>query len=207
MKTRMNLILPIALTTASLAGAAFAQTNGTFLLTTTSVVSPSAPSTTVEIWATWDDPANLYQFGGADYDITAGDGLFSGATNVMNGPGSTPGIANGNTITGGLNGTLHIPGLGWPRSNPDLMASYTWTATDFTPRTVDLRTSNTSIFIVALITTGQITHLFPGQFTPGIGGITVVPTPGAWLVLCLPFAVATRRRRSARTTSMEGWMA
>ncbi len=35
----------------SFAGGALAQTNGTFLLTSSNTVSPSSPTTTIEIWA------------------------------------------------------------------------------------------------------------------------------------------------------------
>ncbi len=175
-----------------------AQTNGTFLLTSSNVVSPATPSTTIEIWATWDDPAARFVFGGADYDITAGDGVFSDPVNVLRGPGGSTGVIAGNVIRWAANGHILICGIVgclWSTDNPILIATYDWTAADFTPRTVDLVTSNTSNFIVGDSFTGATVQLVPGQFFPGSGGITVVPAPSAGGVVCVPLAMATRRRR------------
>ena len=189
-----------AVTTALLAGGALAQTNGTYLLTSSNTVSPSSPTTTIAIWAAWDDPAPQFLFGAGDYDLTAGDGQFSNPINVMGGPGSSTGIITGNVISGGVNGQLYIPGVtckwGCPLGGPELLATYDWTTTDFTPRAVDLRTSNTSIFIVFDPQTGNFVDLYPNEFTAGSGVINVVPAPGAWVVLALPLVADTRRRRS-----------
>ena len=186
-----------AMATTLLAGGALAQTNGTYLLTSSNTVSPGSPTTTIEIWAAWDAPANLTQFGGSNYDMTAGDGVFSNPTNILQGPSSSAGVANGNVITGGVNGMLWFPWPPWfPPDNPILLASYTWTATGFTPRTVDLFTSNTTNFIIAYVSSGQTIELFPDEFTPGSGVITVVPAPAVWFVVAVPLAAGTRRRRT-----------
>jgi hypothetical protein len=174
-----------------------AQTNGTFLLTSSNIVSPATPSTTVEIWATWEDPGRTTLFGGADYDLTAGDGIFSDPVNVLNGPGSSAGIANGNTITGGANGQIlcGIVFCSGSTENPIRLASYTWTATDFTLRTVSLVTTNTNNFIVADRVTYATLQLYPGAFTPGLGSINVVPATATWVLFAVSLAVGTRRRR------------
>jgi hypothetical protein len=197
MTTRMHLILRFALATSALPGEVSAQTNGTFLLTSSNIVSPATPSTTIEIWATWDDPAMGFLFGGADYDLTAGDGLFSNPVNVLMGPGSTTGVIAGNVISGGINGQIlicSIQGCLGSTDNPILIATYDWTATDFTPRAVNLVTSNTRNFVVGDRQTRANVQLAPGQFIPGAGVIAVVPAPAVWLVLGLSLAGTTRRR-------------
>ncbi len=175
------------------AAPALAQTDGTYLLLSSNTVSPSSPTTTIEIWAAWDDPVALFYFSGGNYDLTAGDGEFSNPVNMLQGPGSTAGVATGNVISGGINGQLFFftPLF---LDNPILLASYEWTTTNFSPRSVSLDTSNTTDFIVALISTGVPTRLFPQEFTPGSGVINVVPAPAAWLAIALPL-VAGRRRR------------
>jgi len=179
-----------------------AQTNATFVFTSSNTVSPATPTTTVGIWATWDDlPLPEYLFSGADYDLTAGDGLFSNPVNVLqplNILGTSAGTTVGNMVLGARNTQLHIPaGVGFfgNPDNPILLATYDWTTADFTPRSVRLETSNTTGFDVAALLTGSILSLFPQAFAPGSGGITVVPAPAAWFVLCVPMAMAMRRRR------------
>ena len=188
----------ISLTIAFLAAPAFAQTNGTFVLSSSHTVSPTTPITTIEIWATWVNPGVTWVFAVGDYDLTAGEGVFSNPVNVLQGPGSSTGVIAGNVISGAVNGQLHIPSIGaWGSlDNPILLATYDWTTTDFTPRTVSLHTSNTANFYVARYSDGKIVNLFPQEFTPGSGVINVVPAPAGWVVLALPLVAATRRRRS-----------
>ena len=177
---------------------ALAQSDGTYLLVSSNTVTPTTPTTTIEVWATWADPRVEWVFGAGDYDLTAGDGVFSNSVNVLNGPGSTTGVIAGNVISGASNGQLHIPPLFiGSRDNPILLATYDWTTTDFTPRAVSLDTSNTTNFLLIDLAPGVAgtTQLFPRWFSPGSGVINVVPAPAAWIVLALPLAVATRRRR------------
>ena len=189
----------ISLTIAFLAAPALAQTNGTFVLTSSNTVSPTTPTTTIEIWATWIDPTTQFMFAASDYDLTARDGVFSNPINVLNGPRSSTGIIAGNVISGAINRQLTFCGFaGCPDDNPILLATYDWTTADFTPRVVDLRTSNTSTFLIATELFRPnffIIELFPNEFTPGSGVINVVPAPAALLVLALPLVAATRRRR------------
>ncbi|MCH7791942.1 MAG: hypothetical protein IID31_06650 [Planctomycetes bacterium] len=195
-RTRLSLLMVLV------AVPALAQTDGTYLLVSSNTVSPTTPTTTIEIWATWTDPRVEYIFGAGDFDLTAGGGVFSNPVNVLNGSGSTTGVIAGNVISGAVNAQLHIPPVGiiGSRDNPILLATYDWTTTDFTPRTVSLDTSNTTLFIVHTWDTSfpnaNSFQLFPGSFTPGSGVINVIPAPAAWLVLALPLVAATRRRRS-----------
>ena len=177
---------------------ALAQTDGRYLLTSTNTVSPGSPTTSIGIWATWTDPNAEWVFAGGNYDLTAGDGVFSNPFRMLNAPGSTTGVIAGNVISGGIIGQV----LFWPpilhtrRDNPILLATYDWTTTVFTPRAVNLHTSNTSLFGVFSLFTGEIAELYPNEFTPGSGVINVIPAPAVWVVFALPLAAATRRRRS-----------
>ena len=179
---------------------ALAQTGGTYLLTSSNTVSPGSPTTTIGIWAAWTDPGILFVFAAGDYDLTAGNGVFSNPVNVLNGPGSTTGVIAGNVISGAVNGQLNIPSFPpTPAINPILLATYVWSTTDFTPRAVDLHTSNTTVFTVSFLRYPKSTiyvELYPHEFTPGSGVINVVPAPVAWVVLALPLVAAARRRRS-----------
>ena len=178
-----------------------AQTDATYLLVSSNTVTPTTPTTTIEVWATWRDPGAqyIYIFGAADYDLTAGDGVFSNPVNVLNGFGFTTGVIAGNVIYGAVLGQYLLPssGLIGSRDNPILLATYDWTTTNFTQRSVGLHTSNTTSFLLIDLFFGAgTTQLFPRRFTPGSGVINVVPAPAAWLVLALPLVAATRRRRS-----------
>ena len=179
---------------------ALAQTNGTYLLTSSNTVSLATPTTTIEIWATWEDPAIQYYFGSGDYDLTAGEGLFSNPINVLNGPLSSTGVIAGNVISGARNGQIRLPPfIPLPPAmldNPMLLATYEWTTTEFSPRSVDLHTGGTTMFIVGDVNTRAGVELYPHEFSPGSGVINVVPAPVAWVVLALPLLAAERRRRS-----------
>ena len=72
-----------------LASAAAAQQGG-WLIESSNVVSPSKPTTTVEVWAWFDDPTGERNaFGWGDFDFIAGDGQFSNAQTYLWGFGAT----------------------------------------------------------------------------------------------------------------------
>ena len=198
MRTTTRTMLAASAAAAVFAGGAVAQTNGTFLLVSTNTGSPRAPTTTIEVWATWVSPD--YLFAGADYDLTAGDGEFTGGELILgNDPPNTMGVLSGRTVIGAAMGQIHgILGIFGNEDKPILLATYDWTTTDFTSRTVSLDTSNTSIFIVGLILNGVIAELFPHEFTPGSGAINVVHAPSAAGagVLAIVLCAAGRRRRT-----------
>ena len=189
-----------------LAVPAFAQSDATYLLLSSNTVSPSSPTTTIGVWATWGDPRAEWIFGAGDYDLTAGDGVFSNPVNVLNAPGSSTGVIAGNVISGAVNGQVHIPQVGiiGSRDNPILVVTDASTTAIYTPRTVSLHTSNTANYWVlwwdpqAYFTPHPPPphNMFPWSFTPGSGVINVVPAPAVWFVLALPLVAATRRRRS-----------
>ena len=181
---------------------AVAQTDGTYLLVSTNAVTPTTPTTTIEVWATWIDPTAEWIFSRGNYDLAAGEGVFSNPVNVLNASGSTTGVITGNVITGAFLGQFHLPSIGLigSQDNPILLATYDWTTSNFTPRTVSLDTSNTTIFEI-VEWAYPILHpirlnLFPGSFTAGSGVINVIPAQAAWMVLALPLVAGTRRRRS-----------
>ena len=204
MRTTTLSILAACAATAFFAGGTLAQTNGTYLLKSTYTVSPATPTTTIEVWATWDDPAGTFAFGGTDYDLTAGDGVFSNPVNVLfpSGGLGTPGVTAGNRVTGAALGQLFLfpPGLFQLHKddNPILMATYDWTATDFTPRVVGLVSSNTTFFTVVnpWLISPNSTQLYPHEFTPGSGVINVIPAPAVWPIVAVALATGARRRRS-----------
>ena len=101
----------VSLVVVSLACGALAQTDGAYLLLSSNTVSPTTPTTTIEIWATWADPGGAqFVFSGADYDLTAGDGVFSNPVIVLRGPTSSTGVIAGNVISGATAGQLVF----WP---------------------------------------------------------------------------------------------
>jgi hypothetical protein len=183
---------------AALATAAAAQTNATFVITSSNFIHPGTPATTIEVWAAWDDPQGTYLFGGADYDLIAGDGVFFNPINILNGPSSSVGAVAGNSIVGAINGQLHIPPLGMfgATDNPILLATYEWTTSDFTQRVVNLATENTSNFVVAERRTGLTTRIFPSGFSPGYGQIHTIPSPSAMAVFAWAGVIALRRKRA-----------
>ena len=177
-----------------------AQTGG-WLIESSTVVSPSNPTTTIKVWAWYDNPQRSVAFSFGNFDFGASDGLFSnpqvnlptfGAAN----PGSTPGTALGSSVNGVFVGQLFgFLGFFANTDNPILAWSAEWTATDFTPRSVDLNTLNTSDFWVASISNGAQTQLYPQGFTPGAGMIEVVPSPASAMPLVVVGAMLLRRRR------------
>ena len=174
-----------------------AQTDATYLLVSSNTVSPTTPTTTVEVWATWADPGAEWVFSRGNYDLSAGDGVFSNPVNVLNARGSTTGVITGNMISGAFLGQFHIPSIGLIglRDNPILLATYDWTTTNFTARRVSLDTSNTGSFLIVTWDGTNTIQLFPNSFTAGSGVINVVPGPAAWFVVAVPLAACTRRRR------------
>ena len=191
---RLSLIGIVA--AAGVATPASAQTLGTYLLTVSHLPIPSNPIVTIEIWASWNDPGGAFVFGGGNYNLTASDGTFISGTNILNGPGTSVGNITGNTITGAVNGQIHLPQLGIHGSpdNPILLASYEWVTTNFTARIITFITSNTSNFIVSDIATGATTQMFPHSFTPGLAMI-IPPSPATLSMLALAGLMAARRNR------------
>ena len=193
---------------AGLATAVAAQpadpTNARFEFVVSNVVSPGTSVTSVEVWARWDDPLLEWVFAAGSYDMTAGDGLWSNAVNGHpTAPGSTTGVIAGNVVTAVALGQLHIPSLGGTfigsQDNPFLLATYDWSTTDFTTRTVSLDITAVTNFIVSEWGPpplgGTNFQMFPQFYSANPGGIQVIPAPSALALLGLGGLVAIRRRR------------
>ena len=179
-----------------LVSTATAQQGG-WLIKSSNIVSPAQPTTTVEVWAWFDDPTGERDaFASGDFDLIAADGEFS---NIKLIKGSLPGSVSGNRVNGVFVGQIWgVAGIIANPQNPILFWTVDWMATDFTPRIVSLDTLNTTTFNIG--TNGghssmNILDLFPQGFTPGTGVIEVVPSPASAVPVVLVGAVMLRRRR------------
>jgi len=168
------------------------------------VVSPSSPVTTVTVYGAWDyaasppDPSS-FVFGFVDYDLFADSGRFVSSVLILGAaPPNTAGIAEDLRVRGAAIGQVHFPPLpllsNW--ENPIALAEYTWTTTDFRPREVGFVSERTSSFVLWPFSGGLSIELWPSQFTPASSSITVLPSPGALLVLagCGLLMIGRRRR-------------
>ncbi|MCH9057982.1 MAG: hypothetical protein IIB55_05055 [Planctomycetes bacterium] len=187
----------------ALTAAAAAQQGG-WLIESSNVVSPSKPTTTVEVWAWFDDPTGERNaFGRGDFDFIAADGEFSNPQMYLwTSPGFSAGTPMGNSVRGVFVGQLWgFVGLSANMQNPILVWSVDWTTTDFTPRTVSLDTRNTTTFEIGTngghALTMNLLELYPQGFTPGTGVIRVVPSPASATLLVLGAVMLRRRRRDA----------
>ena len=180
-----------------------AAQQGGWLIESSNVVSPSQPTTTVEVWAWFDDPTGERDvFAWGDFDFIAADGEFSNAQTYLSGPGFTPGTVMGSGVGGVFVGQIWgFAGFVANPQNPILAWSADWTTTDFTPRTVSLDTRNTTTFEIGTngghVLTLNLLELYPQGFTPGMGVIRVVPSPVSATPLLVLGAVMLRRRRRA----------
>ncbi len=179
-----------------------AAQQGGWLIESSNVVSPSQPTTTVEVWAWFDDPTGERDaFGLGNFDFIAADGEFSNAQTYLWGPGFTPGTVRGNGVIGAFVGQWW-GGVGiWAYTHSPILAwSADWTTADFTPRTVSLDTRNTTTFQIGTNSTHagmNLLELYTPGFTPGTGMIEVVPSPASATPVLVLGAVMLRRRRRA----------
>lgn len=176
---------------------ASAQTiQGGFELRVSNVVSPSQPTATVEVWAWFDNVPGVSElFASGNYDLVAGEGLWSNVTYWLNAPDPPPHLVVGSRINNLIAGQLHLPPVnifGNP-SNPVLVLSTNWTTTDFTNRGVLVETANTSFFNV-YNQHGVQTLLWPSGYSPGSAAIAIVPAPPV-MVVVTGFAILAGRRR------------
>jgi len=193
MKTELGLIA------VAFAASASAQTNGRFILMSSNDVTPSSPATTISVYAAWDQvvPGDFI-LGAVNYDLVAAEAEFTAATLLFatKYAPNTAGTPDGPRVTGASIGQVHIPAAGIYANpaNPALLAEYVWTTEDFSPRSIALRTENTTHFTLVPWGPGpvSINLVSLGALTPGSGSITVVPAPSAALI-ALP--LLARRRR------------
>jgi hypothetical protein len=130
-----------------LLAAAPASADTAFIISISNRVTEAQPSTTVELWATFEP--DLYAFAGAKFDFHASPdvGGFSDPQRLLNGPGTKDGevTPDGDSVEGMLVGQLGgCPIECWPdTSNPILVWRVTWSTADFTSRTIALATTST----------------------------------------------------------------
>jgi MYXO-CTERM domain-containing protein len=180
---------------AGLAAVASAQpSNARFIITSSNDVDPMNPTTTIQVLAAWDETME-HVFSGTNYDLVASDGEFTSASLDLMFTGNNAGTPAGNRVNGASIGQIHLPpAVPGQQGNPIALASYEWTTTDFTPRTVDLSTENTTQFRVTPLP-GGLTISLINSFTAGSGSFNVTPAPSALALLGLGGLVAARRRR------------
>ncbi len=189
----------ISLCSLGLAGPLSAQPSptGGFTLVSSNTVSPTNPTTVVELWAWFNFvPTQAEIFGVARTNIEASDGDWSSASyTLQQGPHLGP-MISGSFILDIHTGQLHFPpaGIFAKPDNPILIMTAEWTTIDFTPRLVDLTTFGTDKFWIYQNQQGSSTlQLPPSSIFEGSGVIQVVPAPSAGLIMAC--GVLARRRR------------
>jgi hypothetical protein len=164
------------------------------------VVTPLNPEVTLMVLAAWDEPApELYAFTYGTYDLVASSGDFTASELHLVFLNNTPGVLNGRRVDGAAIGQIILPGgpcggAGCP-PNPQPLAEYTWTTTDFSARTVNFETEGTTAFTIGQLSGGPPIELYPQQFTPGFGSIRVVPAPPAAMLVAAAGLCCRRRSR------------
>lgn len=171
---------------------------GGFLLKSSNVVSPSKPSTTVEMWAWFDYiPGQAEMFSGTKTNLRASEGEWSNIANHFGIIVDPSPIVVGSHVFGMVLGQLHFPpaGIYANPSNPILLFSMDWSTTNFDKRMVSIETFDTQVFEVYINQQGSTANLPLSSIIEGSGFIKVVPAPGgAAAILSLACLAAARRR-------------
>jgi hypothetical protein len=177
------------------AAAASGQTNPNhFLFEIDGDISPASPIATVRLYVRHE--SSSYAFAGTRLDVLASEPGWADLRLLEGGagPGTTPGVIDGGAVRGVIAGQLHFPPAGiWsnPR-NPIEIWEATFEVTDFSPRTIELATDASELWIYperSLFVSGPVT------FDQGASEIRVIPAPGAIVCLAPALLVAQRRRR------------
>lgn len=193
--TRMQIaaIAGAALGAASMASATV--TPNTYEIRVSNVVSPSQPSTTVEVYAEWDSDL-FYAFAAAEWNLrgdTSGD--FSGPASAFTDPGQAGGTPGAGDVMNIVTGQLHFPSGGFDAdtNDPILIWSGTWSTTDFTARFVDLTTETDryNLYLDSIGTSSDVTS----TVLEAAGQIQVIPAPASLALVGLGGLAALRRRR------------
>jgi len=170
-------------------------TPNTYEIRVSNPVSPTNPSTTVEVYADWDSDL-FYAFAAAEWSLR-GDmsGDFSGPASAFTDPGQDGGTATDGDVVDIVTGQLQFPpgGVMADQSDPILIWTGTWSTTDFTARTVDLATE-TGRYNLYLDETGLSSDV-TSTVLEGAGRIQVIPAPASLALVGLGGLVAARRRR------------
>lgn len=149
------------------------------------------------------DGATDYAFAAAELDFIA-DELGIAGTNWTNnvllppfdGFGTSAGVLEADGASGIFTGQLHFPtgGIYADTSNPVDVWQIEYTATDFTPRVIDLETL-TRRFDVYIDATGTSRTVAGASLMEGAGQIRIIPAPASLALAAMGGLVAVRRRR------------
>lgn len=190
------------------AGAASAQVEGWIIDVQDPVLAPVGhasglpQSTVVTVRAKFDSSTD-YAFAAGELDFIANELGIAGTNwtnNVLispfDGTGTSPGTLEADGASDIILGQLHFPtaGIYADTSNPIDVWQIEYTATDFTPRVIDLSTL-TSRFDVYIDSTGLSRSVAIGSLMEGTGEIRIIPAPGALALGAVAGLVAVRRRR------------
>jgi hypothetical protein len=178
---------------------AYGQTiQGGFRIDVLGTVSPSSPSVTIHVSASWQPhPAYLW-FDNGRFDFASDtSGAFSDPevlpvyTRRIVPQGSRPGVVSGNLVEGVLLDQTFQPHLSLiPLSdNPLPLWEVTWTTQDFTPRFVPIGTAGIQ-WMTVLHSGGPFL-----QYNPSSVLIRVVPAPTIIGPVLAGMAFGARRRR------------
>ena len=190
------------------AGAASAQVEGWIIDVQDPVLAPVGhssglpQSTVITVRAKFDGSTD-YAFAAGELDFIANEFGIAGTNwtnNALITPfdplGTSPGTLEPDGASDITLGQLHFPAAGIyaVTSNPVDVWQIEYTATDFTPRVIDLSTL-TDRFDVYIDSTGLSRSVATGSLMEGAGQIRIIPAPGALALAGIAGLVATRRRR------------
>jgi hypothetical protein len=147
-----------------------AAADTTYQVKISNPVTPDKPICTVDVYAVFDD--ELYAMAGADFQVLASidPGGFNFSNNLLEGPGTRNGTLSptGDSVTNIIAGQLEQlplePHLNF--DNPVHIWRGRWTTSDFTPRTIALRTVTLAFEVYidsrfkAVSYTGQLEETF-----------------------------------------------
>ena len=170
----------------------------TYLVEVLGSVSPTSPSVTVRISASWEPHPNYLWFDNGRFDFESGEsGVFTDSrllpvyTRGILAPGARPGVISDNRVVDVFVHQFFMPHVSlFPLpDNPLAVWEVTWTTQDFTPRWVPIRTAG-----VQWLTLFGDSPPYP-KYQPSSAFIRVVPAPATIAFMLGGLMFAARRRR------------
>lgn len=155
-------------------------------------------STLITIKAKFDS-SEYYAFAAGRFDFVASEsGGWSGNSLLapFDGMGTRPGILSPTGTTDVITGQMHFPPftVGDP-SNPADVWTIMYTATEFTPRFIDLETLTSRFDLYIAAASAESRPLRTSMLMEGDGRIQIIPAPGSIACVGLAWLVIGRRRR------------